>query len=167
MMIIEKNKQAPRELLDLFLAGPQIERAFCSTDNGGFDVFIILKNITKRELKEIEGDLSVIFQDYELPMLILKYKNMSFDLALQGKLPDGNAMRIITVEMKEHIIKHSRLLGLSEELTTNIRKGMKFTEGMSAKDILYNLRNKIFPKYSPKDMCKGGVRQRFEKNKQK
>ena len=140
------------------------ERAFCSLGDGGINIFIVINKITKKELKEFAGSVSVIYQEYEVPFLILKYQNMSFDMPLRvsGSL-GGNAANIYIIDLKGYILKYMRLLGLNETLFSAIKQGVEFSGAMDQPTMWSIIQNTIYPKYSAADMCKGGIRQRFER----
>lgn len=110
------------------LAAVKGERSFCVTNtSGGIDVFVVLDGISAKELDEFKGSLSVIYQDLELPFLVLKYAKMSFDMPLlkQEKALSGNALNIYVVELKGFILRSYRVLGLNENITAHIKQGFE------------------------------------------
>ena len=145
------------------LAKVKGERAFCSVNaGGGVDVYVVLDGISGKELEEYKGDVSLIYQDYELPFLVLKYKNDSFDMPLlrQDNEFFGNALTIHIVELKGFVLKSLRLLGLDEKMATVMKAGFESVLKKADADLLAYM-PKIYAKYTAKDMCSGGVRQRF------
>jgi len=140
------------------------ERAFCDTQLGALNVYILLDGITKSELKEAAEGLHVIYQDFGIPFLVLKYKSMSFDLPLFSKneQPVGNALNIYFIELNSYALKHMRLLGIDEKMTSIINAGIESTLGMEKADILQFAR-KIYATKTPGDMTKGGARQIFKR----
>jgi len=75
------NKQVPVSTLKM-LSSEKGDRAFDTYRYGSLEIFIVLNNISKEEVKEFNGNFSIIYQDYQIPFIVLKYKKMSFDIPL-------------------------------------------------------------------------------------
>ncbi len=162
MTNMEVGKPLPEPLYGS-LAAVKGERSFCVVNaGGGIDVYVVLNGISAKELEEYKGNVSVIFQDYELPFLVLKYKNDSFDMPMFRQEHElvGNALTIHIVELKGFVLKGYRLLGLDEKMTAALKAGFDSVIAKASSDLLAYM-PKIYAKYSAKDMCNGGVRQRF------
>ena len=157
------GKQVPEFLLRA-LKRQRGDRAFCSVGDSGTDIFLVGLNFSDKEIAEVSGELEVIFQDYEVPFLVLKYKNISFDIPLrgiEGEPLGGNALRIYLIEENGYILKNMRLLGLNDEITDLVRKGASFTDKMDEASMNQIVLSRIYPKHSPREMTEGGVRQLF------
>jgi hypothetical protein len=157
------NKQVPASVLKMLSLGKG-NRAFDTYRYGTLEIFIVLNNISQQKVREFNGDISVIYQDYKVPFIILKYKKMSFDIPLVNLIDidiDKNMLSIFVVDENSYILKNIKLLGLNSELMENISNGYKNIASNSINQMMYTLHNEIYPKLSPNDMCKGGIRQRF------
>lgn len=158
------NKQVPEPLLSSLMK-VEGERSFCTVNPaGGIDAYIILDSIQKSETEEIAGNVTVVYQDFDIPFLVLAYKNMSFDMPIfkqEHKLM-GNALSIYLLELNGYILKDQRVLGLDENMINSIRSGI---ESMKQKpnESLLPFVQKIYQKYTPEDMKKGGIRQVFRR----
>lgn len=64
---------------------------------------------------------------------------------------DGNALNIFFIELHGYILKHIRVLGLSEELMEHINKGIQSIQGLSTEDI-YMRAKEIYAKISQNEM---------------
>lgn len=163
MELVQVGEPAPAKLAAELDKAPG-ERAFCAMNPGGWmDAYIVLDSITSGEAKEFAGSLSVIVQDYEVPMLVVKYKKMSFDMPLFGTPPCGNVLNITVIDLRNYIVRHIRHMGLSDEVMAAIRSGMAAVEGMDEISLWAIVQNVIYPKHTPDDMLRGGTRQRFER----
>lgn len=158
MLKFEVGKKIP---IEVGLEKASGERAFANID-GSINVFLVLNNITKSEMEEFNGDLSVILQEYEVPILVLKYKSMSFDMPLLHGNISENILNIYIVSFPGYILKHQRMLGLNDDFFEAVKTNIQSIDGMDEMSVYSIVNRHIYPKYSPKDMCKGGVRQRFE-----
>jgi tRNA G10 N-methylase Trm11 len=157
------NKVVPQPLLSQ-LQKVEGDRAFCSLGKDGINIFIVIEDISKKEFKEFKRDLTVIYQDYQIPFLILKYKTMSFNMPLTLNEPlEGNATNIFIIEHNGYILKQIRRLGLNYELYTAIKEGSDFVKDVDKTTLITTVNNHIYPKYSGSDMCKGGIRQKFKR----
>jgi hypothetical protein len=158
-----KNKQVPIEFLDFLLEGGTSDRCFIDYA-AGFNVYIVLKDISKHELKEFEEDLSVIFQNFDLPFLVLKYKQMSFEMPLIPieKIEYSNVLVITIIDSNGFIVKHLRFLTLDFNLAFHIVEGFNSLSGKSKGDIVLKA-SKIYKTHSSKYFLSGGIRQRFER----
>lgn len=157
------NKQVPVSTLKM-LSLEKGDRAFDTYRYGSLEIFIVLNNISKEEVKEFNGNFSIIYQDYQIPFIVLKYKKMSFDIPLINLIDfdtSNNMLSIYLVDENNHILKSIRTLGLNSELMKNISNGYKNVAFKSKSQRFETVVNDIYPKLSPKDMCKGGIRQRF------
>jgi len=163
MLHFQVNKRVPEEFA-LELNKASGERSFCDTQLGSLNVYIILDGISKSELKEIAEDVHVIYQDFGIPFLVFKYKNMSFDLPLFSKdgKKIGNALTIYFIELNGYMLKHMRLLGLDEKMTQTINAGIASILEMKKEDI-FQFARKIYAQKSPEEMTRGGVRQIFKR----
>ena len=165
MEIVKLNKQVPSHLLGE-LSKAQGERAFLSYGASGLEAYIVLSEITKSELKEFKGSLTVIYQDYEVPFVILKYKNMSFDMPIFPKegVPEvGNHLKIFAIELNGYIAKGIRGVGIDMDLMSKITDGINFVSLLSLEQIGSMVQTQVYPKYSQEDMVKGGTRQVFRR----
>ena len=143
------------------------DRTFMNRSEIGIEVFIVLNSITKKEQKELKSSLSVIYQNYEIPFLILKYKHMSFDLPLMPNTRVNtytNRLLIYIIDSKGYVLKEQRILGLNESLADNIIAGINSISARTKEEIANIALNKIYPQYTMQQMLKGGIRQRFERN---
>jgi len=159
------NKQVPEKLLTE-LQKESGDRAFFNRSNLGLEVFIVMENISKHELKEFKNSLSLIYQDYDIPFLILKYKKMSFDIPLisnQNVHNNTNSLNIYIIDSQGYILKHMRNLGLENSLANAILSGLDSISMLRQEAIMEYIMRKIYPFYSIQDMLKGGLRQRFER----
>lgn len=157
------NQEVPASVLKM-LSLEKGDRAFDTYRYGSLEVFIVLNNISKKEVKEFNGDLSIIYQNYKIPFIVLKYKKMSFDIPLINLIDldtNNNMMSIYVVDENNHTLKNIKVLGLNPELMKNISNGYKNIALMSKNQRFEIAVSDIYPKLSPKDMCKGGIRQRF------
>jgi hypothetical protein len=140
------------------------ERAFLSRENTGLTAYIVLNSITKHELNEFKSSVTVIYQNYEIPFLILKYKTMSYDMPLissPGANSYTNSLTIYIIDLNGYILKDIRLLGLEDKLAKSIQSGYDSISSKSVEEIIYKVQTSIYPKYSYKDMLKGGTRHHF------
>jgi hypothetical protein len=161
-----KNTQVPQPLLTL-LKQASGDRAFFNRSETGLEAFIVLNGITKKELEEFNGSLSVIYQDYGIPFIILKYECMSFDMPLLPNLAVDNfasSLTVYVIDSKDYILKQIRYLGLEERLATEIHSGLDTVSMLRKEAIPEFVMRKIYPVVSRKDMLKGGIRQRFERS---
>ncbi|MCD4668067.1 MAG: hypothetical protein K8R44_05705 [Sulfurimonas sp.] len=159
------NKQVPESLL-IELKKESGDRTFFNRSDLGLEVFIVMKNISKHELKEFKNSLSVIYQDYDIPFLILKYEKMSFDIPLFPNLNVDNftnSLNIYIIDSQGYTLKHMRNLGLEHSLAKAVLVGIGSISTLSKEEISADIFNKIYPFYTINDMLKGGMRQRFER----
>ena len=159
--LIQIGKQVPPQMLKE-LSKVNGERAFVTYTESSMTAFVVLDGIQKSELKEFKGTVTVIYQDFEVPMLVLKYKKASFDMPLTYHgdfLP--NALNIYLIELNGFIMKQIRVVGLDEEISSAMAKGIEKTKGLSSKEVLTKVSIKIYPFHTAEQMCKGGVRQVF------
>lgn len=160
MLKFSINNQIPHELIEKLSvsSGP---RSICSAESGLLNVYIILDNITEKEVASVAGPVHIIYQHYDgIPFLAVHYDGMSFDMPLYANSIDGNALNIFFIELHGYILKHIRVLGLSEELIENINKGVQSIHGLSTEDI-YVRAKKIYTKISQNEMLIGGIRHSF------
>ena len=71
---------------------------------------IVMEGITKKQLKAFHGDLTIIYQDYEIPFLVFKYKKMSFEVPIIAHVDfnqkiSASHLCIQVVERKNHVLK--------------------------------------------------------------
>ena len=161
--LLQVGKQVPPQMLSE-LSKVNGERAFVTYTDTSMTAFIVLQDIQKSELKEFKGTLTVIYQDFEVPMLVLKYKNASFDMPLTYHgdfLP--NALNIYIIELNGMILKHIRRVGLDENISSAMAQGIEKTKGLTAEQVLTKVSIKIYPFYTAEQMCKGGIRQVFKR----
>lgn len=157
------NQKVPASVLKM-LSLENGDRAFDTYRYGSLEIFIVLNNISKKEVKEFNGDLSIIYQDYKIPFIILKYKKMSFDIPLVNLIDlniDNNMLSIYVIDENNHTLKNIKVLGLNSQLMKNISSGYQKIALMSKNKRFEIVVNDIYPKLSPSNMCKGGIRQRF------
>lgn len=163
--LFTKNKQVPLTLLTI-LEEESGDRAFVNRSESGLKVFIVMNKISKKELEEFKGSVSVIYQNYEIPFMILKYKHMSFDMPLIPNTKVDNFTNFLTIyiiDSNGYILKEMRGLGLDQHLATQILSGIDSIQTLNKAMITECVERKIYPRYTMKDMLKGGVRQRFER----
>ncbi len=132
----------------------------------GLEVFIVMNKILKKELEEFKGSLSVIYQNYKIPFMIIKYKHMSFDMPLIPNINVNNFTNSLTIHIIDsngYILKEMRSLGLEHNLATEILSGIDSISILDKVAIIEYIQRKIYPIYSMQDMLKGGLRQRFER----
>ena len=159
------NKQVPKSLLTE-LQKESGDRVFFNRSDLGLEIFIVMENISKHELKEFRDSFSLIYQNYDIPFLILKYKKMSFDMPLMPNVnvsSSTNSLNVYIIDTHGYVLKHMRNLGLEHTLAKEILIGLDSIATLSKEEIVTHVLNKIYPLYSMKDMLKGGVRQRFER----
>lgn len=156
------NRQVPKGLVDYLEKGSG-ERTFLRITESSINAFIVLNNITKNEIKEFKGDLSVIFQDYEIPFLTIKYKTISFNMPIINKDKSywTNILTVFVIDSKGYVLRQQRVLGLEKSLVDKIINGAESAARLSENEITRIVSTRIYPKYSNQDMCKGGIRQRF------
>lgn len=161
MLKFSINNQIPDELIEK-LSVSQGPRSICSAESGLMNMYIILDNITDNEVSIAAGPMHVIYQHYDgIPFLVMHYDGMSFDMPLfANNSLDGNALNIFFIELHGYILKHIRVLGLSEELMEHINKGIQSIQGLSTEDI-YMRAKEIYAKISQNEMLRGGVRYSF------
>jgi len=163
--LIQVGKQVPINMLKELNKGSG-ERAFIVYTKSSMTAFIVLDNITKNEIKNHKGNLTVIYQDYQIPFLVLNYKNSSYDMPLSYSgdfLP--NKLDIFLIDLNGYVTKHMRSLGLDENITNSIAKGIERVKDMSLEMIFTKAQVSIYPQYSTEEMSKGGVRQVFLRTK--
>jgi len=158
------NKQVPPGLLEE-LKKTNEERTFLTYDGKGITAYIILKDITRNELKQYTSNLTVVYKDLEIPFLVLKYKENSFDIPIfpNESLEIANKLDILIVDLNGYILKSYRRLGLNMNITNAIAAGINFVNTLTKKQIISIIQNQIYIKYTPEQMHKGGIRQVFRK----
>lgn len=158
------GKQVPPNFLKSIESSNE-ERNFLSFNEHGLTACIILNNITKDELKEFQGNLTVIYKDLEVPFLVLKYKNSSFEFPIfsNESLSVSNKLTIMVIELNGFILKHNRMLGLEMELVNALVEGVNFTRALTKEQVQSIISNQIYPNNTAEDMCKGGIRQVFRR----
>lgn len=159
--IVQVGKQVPPQMLKE-LSKANGERAFVTYTDNAMSAFVVLNGVQKHELKEFKGNLTVIYQDYEVPFMILKYKNASFDmpLAYHGDfLP--NKLNIYIIELNGYIVKHMRVLGLNETISSAMVKGIEKIKDLTLPMMMTKVQVKVYPLHTAEEMCKGGIRQVF------
>lgn len=158
------GKQVPPTFLKS-IENSKVERNFLSFNEHGLTACIILNNITKEELKEYQGNLTVIYKDLEVPFLVLKFKNSSFEFPIfvNESLTVSNKLTIMFIELNGFILKHNRMLGLEMQLVNALVEGVNFTNTLTKEQAQSIISNQIYPKYTAEDMCKGGIRQVFRR----
>jgi len=166
MLHFQVNKQVPEEFL-VELNKSSGERSFCTIINNALSAFVILQGITKDELKSVAEEVHVIYQEFDIPFLILKYKGMSFDMPLFVHKDDsdeeiGNALTVYFIELSGYVVKHMRLLGLNDDVMRCIRRGIESIkrDGLSRSDIFLKAQ-KVYSQKTPEEMLRGGVRHIF------
>ena len=147
----------------------QGERCFLTYSDAGLLVTIVLRSISKKEIEEFKDSLSVIYQEFEVPFLVLKYKKMSFDMPIlpmeDMRFTKGaNSLIIHVIDHNGFILKGIRLLGLDKNLAAHIENGINSVAHYSPERLADYITKNIYPKYSPRDMYSGGIRQRFERS---
>ncbi|WP_418181371.1 hypothetical protein ACNSOL_11770 (plasmid) [Aliarcobacter lanthieri] len=158
------GKQVPPNFLKNIESSNE-ERNFLSFNEHGLTACIILNNITKEELKEYQGNLTVIYKDLALPFLVLKFKDSSFEFPIfpNKALSVSNKLTIMFIELNGFILKHNRMLGLEMELVNALVEGVNFTNTLTKEQAQSIVSNQIYPNYTAEDMCKGGIRQVFRR----
>jgi hypothetical protein len=158
------GKQVPPNFLKS-IENSKTERNFLSFNEHGLTACVILNNITKNELKEFQGNLTVIFKDLEIPFLVLKFKDSSFEFPIfsNESLSVSNKLTIMFIELNGFILKHNRMLGLEMELVNALVDGVNFTNTLTKEQAQYIISNQIYPNNTAEDMCKGGIRQVFRR----
>lgn len=161
--ILEKNKQVPQSMLSMLMEETG-DRTFISRDDTGLTAYVVMNSITKHELKEFHQDVTVIYQNYEIPFVIFKYKNMSYDMPLiptKNINTFTNSLTIYIIDSNGYILRQIRRLGLELKLAESIMAGYDFISRKSTEEVVHKITNSIYPKYSSEDMLKGGIRQHF------
>ena len=158
------GKQVPPNFLKSIESSNE-ERNFLSFNEHGLTACIILNNITKDELKEYQGNLTVIYKDLEMPFLVIKFKDSSFEFPIfsNDSLTVSNKLTIMFIELNGFILKHNRMLGLEMELVNALVEGVNFTNTLTKEQAQSIISNQIYPNYTAEDMYKGGIRQVFRK----
>ena len=161
--LITVGQQVPPHMLSE-LQKVNGERAFVTYTDTAMTAFIVLKDIEKFELKEFKGSVTVVYQDYEVPFLVLKYKKASFDMPLTYHgdfLP--NQLNIYVVELNGFVMKHMRVLGLDANISEAMARGIEKTKDLTLPQVMTKVQVKIYPFKSADDMYRGGIRQVFRR----
>ncbi len=161
----EINKIVPSGLLEELKKAGDTERNFLTFNENGITAYIILNKIDKSELKQYNSNLTVIYKDLEVPFLVLKYKEDSFEFPFfpNESLKIGNALDILFIDLNGYVLKSYRRLGLDMNMLKNITNGIDFVNALSKEQIISIIKNQIYIKYTPEQMHKGGVRQVFRR----
>lgn len=164
------GKQVPKSVLS-GLSMVKGDRVFATNANSGkaLEIFIVMRNLLKKESKELKGPVTVIFQDFEVPFLVLKYNKMSFEAPLIDITEideEKNALTVYVIDEKNYILKSFRMLGLNHAIMHSLATGVKkFNQSYPTRYERIGTVNTVLPeiysKYSIKDMCSGGVSQSF------
>lgn len=162
----ELNKEVPPTLKESLIRAGMGDRAFLDYRDGNINAYIFMSNITKGELKEFNGSLTVVFKDLTVPFLVLKYKEASFDMPFLPAQSNGNItneLNIIVIEARDFKIKSMRKLGLNMEIVEAIAEAINFINTLSKQDVFNIIKTQIYPTISPDEMHKGGIRQVFRR----
>ena len=150
------GKQAPQEIVNQ-LSQLQGDRVFLGfSESGSPTAFIVIRNIKKWEVNDKKGDLTLIYQPFKIPFLVLSYKKSSFEMPITKKI-EGNALAIILIDENGYIVKNLRMLGVEPKIIEAINKKVK---ELGSVQLMHGV-TEVYNQYSAEEMLKGGMRQHF------
>lgn len=143
------------------------DRTFLQCEDGIIKCFTVLKGITYSEIEDLNGDISIILNDFKIPILTLSYNKSKFDMPITNFLPhflppDSCTLIHFLIEEKGYILKNFRLFGLEPKLAYGIMDAIEKTKHMNIYETLNGL-NEIYSNVPQKDIEKTGIGQHFNK----
>jgi len=161
MIDLEIGKRLDRQILDEFKYiedGSIIDAIF----SDGLALFLILKNVNEKELELFNGGLSVIFQDFEVPFLILDYKQImtfSTPLRYKGELK-RDFLTVFVVEQNGYIVKSIKQMKMKPKLMNLIRETVEKSTKLNIVTHCAKV-HEIYERLNNKAITKNGVKQNF------